>query len=74
MSLQELKSCNEAYEAKFGHIFIVCATGKSAAEMLGLVKARQAGVSIRCVVSKGQQDDMLCTPGAPIQRVWSRAG
>lgn len=38
--LQELKSCNEAYEAKFGHIFIVCATGKSAAEMLGLVKAR----------------------------------
>jgi 2-oxo-4-hydroxy-4-carboxy-5-ureidoimidazoline decarboxylase len=31
---------NEAYEAKFGRIFIVCATGKSAAEMLGILKKR----------------------------------
>lgn len=38
--LQELKSCNEEYEAKFGHIFIVCASGKSAPEMLNIVKAR----------------------------------
>lgn len=38
--LDELAEGNRAYEAKYGHIFIVCATGKSAEEMLGLLKAR----------------------------------
>lgn len=36
----ELAKGNEDYEQKFGFIFIVCATGKSAAEMLELLKAR----------------------------------
>ena len=31
---------NAAYEAKFGFIFIVCATGKSANEMLDLLRER----------------------------------
>jgi 2-oxo-4-hydroxy-4-carboxy-5-ureidoimidazoline decarboxylase len=31
---------NAAYEAKFGRIFIVCATGKSAAEMLAILQGR----------------------------------
>jgi 2-oxo-4-hydroxy-4-carboxy-5-ureidoimidazoline decarboxylase len=31
---------NDAYERKFGYIFIVCATGKSADEMLALLQAR----------------------------------
>jgi 2-oxo-4-hydroxy-4-carboxy-5-ureidoimidazoline decarboxylase len=31
---------NRAYEEKFGFIFIVCATGKSAEEMLNLLRAR----------------------------------
>jgi allantoicase len=31
---------NRAYEARFGHIFIVCATGRSADEMLALLHAR----------------------------------
>lgn len=31
---------NRAYEEKFGRIFIVCATGKSAAEMLAILNAR----------------------------------
>jgi 2-oxo-4-hydroxy-4-carboxy-5-ureidoimidazoline decarboxylase len=31
---------NQAYEARHGHIFIVCATGRSAAEMLELLRAR----------------------------------
>ena len=31
---------NRAYEEKFGFIFIVCATGKSAEEMLQLLQAR----------------------------------
>ncbi|MBK8454454.1 MAG: 2-oxo-4-hydroxy-4-carboxy-5-ureidoimidazoline decarboxylase [Thiofilum sp.] len=38
--LQRLAAGNHAYEAKFGFIFIVCATGKSAAEMLALLEAR----------------------------------
>jgi 2-oxo-4-hydroxy-4-carboxy-5-ureidoimidazoline decarboxylase len=38
--LQALAAGNREYEAKFGYIFIVCATGKSAAEMLALLRAR----------------------------------
>jgi len=33
---------NAAYEKKFGRIFIVCATGKSAAEMLAILEGRMA--------------------------------
>ena len=32
--IQELANANRAYEERFGHIYIVCATGKSADEML----------------------------------------
>jgi len=39
-TLAALAAGNEAYEQKFGYIFIVCATGKSAAEMLALLQAR----------------------------------
>jgi len=35
-----LSERNREYEARFGHIFIVCATGKSADEMLALLEAR----------------------------------
>ncbi len=38
--LHELAQGNTNYEKKFGFIFIVCATGKSAEEMLQLLKAR----------------------------------
>ncbi len=38
--IQRLADGNKSYEEKFGHIFIVCATGKSAAEMLALLEAR----------------------------------
>lgn len=38
--LLELRDLNRAYEQKFGFIFIVCATGKSADEMLHLLKER----------------------------------
>jgi 2-oxo-4-hydroxy-4-carboxy-5-ureidoimidazoline decarboxylase len=38
--LDALARGNQAYEARFGHIFIVCATGKTAAEMLGLLHDR----------------------------------
>ncbi len=39
-TLTELKKYNEWYEKDFGFIFIVCATGKTADEMLGLIKER----------------------------------
>lgn len=39
-TLAALAEGNRAYDAKFGHIFIVCATGKSAGEMLSLLRAR----------------------------------
>ena len=39
-TLTELKELNEVYENKFGYIFIVCATGKNAEEMLDLLKKR----------------------------------
>lgn len=35
-----LAEANRLYEEKFGYIFIVCATGKSAEEMLGLLHTR----------------------------------
>lgn len=33
---------NAEYEARFGHIYIVCATGRSASEMLSILRARLA--------------------------------
>ena len=37
---QRLAEANRDYEARFGYIFIVCATGKTAAEMLALLERR----------------------------------
>ena len=50
VTLDELAAANRAYEERFGHIFIVCATGKTADEMLGLLRARlpnDAGKELR---------------------------
>jgi 2-oxo-4-hydroxy-4-carboxy-5-ureidoimidazoline decarboxylase len=38
--LTALLDGNREYEARFGYLFIVCATGKSAEEMLGLLRER----------------------------------
>ena len=38
--IAKLAKGNAAYDDKFGFVFLVCATGKSAAEMLGLLEAR----------------------------------
>lgn len=38
--IQGLAEGNRQYEARFGYIFIVCATGKTAAEMLALLQSR----------------------------------
>lgn len=39
-SKARLAALNDLYQRRFGYIFIVCATGKSAAEMLDLLEAR----------------------------------
>jgi 2-oxo-4-hydroxy-4-carboxy-5-ureidoimidazoline decarboxylase len=49
-TIEALAKGNDLYEVKFGYIFIVCATGKSAAEMLSMLEARlgnDAGVEIK---------------------------
>jgi 2-oxo-4-hydroxy-4-carboxy-5-ureidoimidazoline decarboxylase len=38
--LDALLQANRDYEARFGYIFIVCATGKSATQMLALLRER----------------------------------
>ena len=38
--IERLAAGNAQYEAKFGYIFIVCATGKSATEMLTILQHR----------------------------------
>jgi 2-oxo-4-hydroxy-4-carboxy-5-ureidoimidazoline decarboxylase len=39
-TVRQLADGNRRYEERFGYIFIVCATGKSAAEMLDILNAR----------------------------------
>jgi OHCU decarboxylase len=39
-SRQRFLELNREYEARFGHIFIVCATGKTGDEMLALLERR----------------------------------
>jgi len=39
-TLSNLADANREYEQRFGHIFIVCASGKSAAEMLAEAQSR----------------------------------
>lgn len=39
-TLERLAEANDEYEQKFGYIFIVCATGKTASEMLELLEER----------------------------------
>jgi 2-oxo-4-hydroxy-4-carboxy-5-ureidoimidazoline decarboxylase len=42
-AMRELAEGNALYEQRFGFTYIVCATGKSADEMLGILKRRLAG-------------------------------
>ena len=38
--LGELAAANSAYERRFGHVYLVCASGRSAAELLAVCQAR----------------------------------
>jgi 2-oxo-4-hydroxy-4-carboxy-5-ureidoimidazoline decarboxylase len=55
--LEELSEGNKLYFGKFGYIFIVCATGKSAVEMLGLLRERLGKTpEEEIVVAVGEQE------------------
>src|SRR6187397_1118586 len=41
-TLEALRDGNVRYRERFGYVFLVCATGKTAAEMLALLRARLA--------------------------------
>lgn len=54
--LERLAEVNKKYETTFGYIFIVCATGKSASEMLRLAEARlKNGPKEEIHIAKGEQ-------------------
>ncbi|MFJ6383282.1 2-oxo-4-hydroxy-4-carboxy-5-ureidoimidazoline decarboxylase [Kitasatospora sp. NPDC092039] len=38
--LDQLHDANAAYEAKFGHVFLICATGRTALDMLAALRER----------------------------------
>jgi 2-oxo-4-hydroxy-4-carboxy-5-ureidoimidazoline decarboxylase len=38
--LGQLAAANAAYEARFGHVYLVCAAGRSAAELLAVCRSR----------------------------------
>jgi len=51
-----LESGNREYEARFGYIFIICATGKSAAEMLEALERRLGNAPDREIgIAAGEQ-------------------
>ncbi len=53
---QELAAANREYYEKFGFIFIVCATGKTAEEMLELCRARLANErETEILIAAGEQ-------------------
>ena len=55
--LQGLSKGNDDYEKKFGFIFIVCATGKSAEEMLNILLERmENNREVELKIAAGEQD------------------
>ena len=57
--LKMLSIGNRSYESKFGFIFIVCATGKSAEEMLNLLQSRMVNDRETEVVNAAEQQRQI---------------
>ena len=51
--IQELAALNQSYETRRGFIFIVCATGKSAAEMLEILRGRVENSTDEEIINAG---------------------
>ncbi|NDC64148.1 MAG: 2-oxo-4-hydroxy-4-carboxy-5-ureidoimidazoline decarboxylase [Planctomycetia bacterium] len=57
--LRALHQGNQDYEARFGHIFLICATGKSAAEMLEALKRRLPNDPARELTVAADEQDKI---------------
>ena len=55
----ELAEGNREYEHTFGRIFIVCATGKSAAEMLAILRSRLANDPVTELHEAAEQQQLI---------------
>jgi 2-oxo-4-hydroxy-4-carboxy-5-ureidoimidazoline decarboxylase len=44
--LEEIATANAEYERRFGHVYLVCATGKSAEELLAICRSRLANDAV----------------------------
>ena len=58
--LAALLDANREYEARFGYIFIVCASGKSAEEMLALLRARLPNEPDREILLAAEEHAKIC--------------
>lgn len=54
-TLIDLANLNLAYRQKFGFIFILCATGKSAADMLSSIKSRIGNSLVREIANAADE-------------------
>ena len=55
--LAALEDGNRAYEAKFGHVFLLCATGLGADEMLAALRTRRDNdPETELTVAAGEQE------------------
>ncbi len=70
-TLTQLKQLNDDYEVKFGFIFIVCATGKTAAQMLAILDQRIVNERTEEIINAAEEqrkilqiriEKMLATP------------
>lgn len=58
-TMAALAEGNRLYEEKFGYIFIVCATGKSAEEMLALLQSRLSNTpEVEIKIAADQQNEI----------------
>jgi 2-oxo-4-hydroxy-4-carboxy-5-ureidoimidazoline decarboxylase len=57
--LAELAAGNALYEERFGFTYIVCATGKSATEMLAILNRRLARDRAREIIEASEQQRQI---------------
>ncbi len=58
--MAELAEGNRLYEERFGFTYIVCATGKSAEEMLAILKRRLAATATRSCARQPNNNGRSC--------------
>ena len=58
-TISALAEGNREYQAKFGYIFVVCASGKTAAEMLAILKERLANDPAREIRNAAEQQRLI---------------